>query len=91
MSALIKGMVTVAAVLVAAGTGLWAGQTGLIKLPIDAKTAMIDVAQPKAAGPIIYYRDPSSKPFYSLTPKRTDGGQPYVAIHASEDVSFNLA
>ena len=91
MSALIKGMVTVAAVLVAAGTGLWAGQTGMIKLPIDAKTAMIDVAQPKAAGPIIYYRDPSSKPFYSLTPKRTDGGQPYVAIHASEDVSFNLA
>ena len=49
------------------------------------------MAQPKAAGPIIYYRDPSSKPFYSLTPKRTDGGQPYVAIHASEDVSFNLA
>jgi Cu(I)/Ag(I) efflux system membrane fusion protein len=91
MSALIKGMVTVAAVLVAAGTGLWAGQTGMIKLPIDAKTAMIDVAQPKAAGPIIYYRDPSGKPFYALTPKRADGGQPYVAIRASEDVSFDLA
>ena len=41
MSALIKGMVTVAAVLVAAGAGLWAGQTGVIKLPIDAQTAMI--------------------------------------------------
>ena len=55
------------------------------------QTAMIDVAQPKAAGPIIYYHDPSGRPFYSLTPKRTDGGQPYVAVHASEDVSFNLA
>lgn len=88
MSALTKGMVTVAAVLVAAGTGLWAGQTGIIKLPIDAKTAMIDVAQPKAAGPIIYYRDPGGKPFYSLTPKRTDGGLAYVAVYASEDVSF---
>ena len=28
MSALIKGMVTVAAVLVAAAAGLWAGQNG---------------------------------------------------------------
>ena len=50
--------------------GCWAGQTGMIKLPIAAQTAMIDVAQPKAAGPIIYYRDPNGKPFYSLTPKR---------------------
>ena len=34
MTPLIKGMVTAAAFVVAAGAGLWAGQTGLIKLPI---------------------------------------------------------
>ena len=50
---------------------------------------MIDVAQPKAAGPIIYYSDPNGQPFYSLTPRRTDDGQPYVAVHASEDVSVD--
>ena len=33
MSPLLKGMVTVAAVVAAAGAGLWAGQTGLVKLP----------------------------------------------------------
>ena len=40
---------------------------------------------------MIYYRDPNGKPLYSLTPKSTDGGQPYVAVHASEDVSFDKA
>lgn len=86
MSAL-KGMVTVAAVMAAAGAGLWAGQTGLIKIPTAAKSAMTETIPAKAAGPVIYYRDPSSKPFYSLTPRTTDGGQAYVAVLASEDVS----
>ena len=45
----------------------------------------------KATGPVIYYRDPSGKPLYALTPKSTDDGQPYVAVHASEDVSFDKA
>jgi len=89
MSPLLKGMVTVAAVVAAAGAGLWAGQTGLVKLPIPAMTAMTGVAQPEAKGPAIYYRDPEGKPLYSLTPKSTDGGRPYVAVHAGEDVSFD--
>ncbi len=33
MSAFIKGLVPVAAIIAAAGAGLWAGQTGMIKLP----------------------------------------------------------
>ena len=65
MSAL-KGMVTVAAVVAAAGAGLWAGQTGLIKLPMNAAPATTEIAQVKAKGPVIYYRDPSGKPLYAL-------------------------
>jgi len=90
MSAL-KGMVTVAAIVVAAGAGLWAGQSGLIKLPMNAAPATTEIAQVKAKGPVIYYRDPSGKPLYALAPKSTDGGQPYVAVHADEDVSFDVA
>lgn len=87
MNPVFKGMLTVAAVLAAAGGGLWAGQTGLVKLPFH--TTMVDVAEPNHQGPVIYYRDPNGKPLYSLTPKTTETGQPYVAVHASEDVSFD--
>ncbi len=86
MSPLLKGIVTVAAVVAAAGAGLWAGQTGLVKLPISAMTGE---AQPDAKGPVIYYRDPEGKPLYSLMPKTTDAGQPYAAVHASEDIGFD--
>ncbi|MEO8684642.1 MAG: efflux transporter periplasmic adaptor subunit, partial [Devosia sp.] len=89
MSPLLKGLVTVAAIAAAAGAGLWAGQTGLIKLPMPVTTAMTGTAPPEDKGPVIYYRDPSGKPLYSLTPKSTDGGQPYVGVHAGEDVGFD--
>ena len=41
------------------------------------------------AGPIIYYKDPAGRPFYSLTPKTTDDGKAYVPVYASEDVSVD--
>ena len=44
-------------------------------------------AQP--TGPVIYYKDPNGRPFYSLTPRKTDDGKPYVAVLASEDVSVD--
>ena len=91
MSALIKGMATVAAIVAAAGAGLWAGQTGVIKLPLPLDGRDRTIPPAKATGPVIYYRDPSGKPLYALTPKSTDDGQPYVAVHASEDVSFDKA
>ena len=91
MSALIKGMATVAAIVAAAGAGLWAGQTGVIKLPLPASMVATETPPAKATGPVIYYRDPSGKPLYALTPKSTDDGQPYVAVHASEDVNFDKA
>ena len=40
------------------------------------------------AGAIIYYRNPDGLPQFSATPMNTDDGRPYVAVHASEDVSF---
>jgi Cu(I)/Ag(I) efflux system membrane fusion protein len=88
MSAVIKGLFAVAAIIAAAGAGLWAGETGIIKLPLTS-VASTPEGHPAATGPVIYYRDPSGKPFYSLTPRNTDDGRPYVAVRASDDVSFD--
>jgi Cu(I)/Ag(I) efflux system membrane fusion protein len=89
MKPVLKRMLTVAAVLAAAGAGLWAGQTGLVKLPVHIAAPMTEPAKPEPQGPVIYYRDPNGKPLYSLTPRATDAGQPYVAVHASEDIGFD--
>jgi Cu(I)/Ag(I) efflux system membrane fusion protein len=86
----LKGLVTVAAIVAAAAAGQWAGQTGLIKLPMLAPAAMTDTAPPEAKGPVIYYRDPNGKPLYSATPRSTDDGRPYVAVYAGEDVGFGV-
>jgi Cu(I)/Ag(I) efflux system membrane fusion protein len=88
MNALIRGTVTVAAITAAAGAGLWAGQIGLLKLPLSHPAAMTDTNH-VATGAVIYYRDPDGKPFYSLTPKTADNGGAYLAVYASEDVSFD--
>lgn len=42
----------------------------------------------RGTGPIIYYRDPDG-PFYSAAPKRNAAGKDYVAVRASEDVTFD--
>jgi len=88
MSAFIKGSVSVAAIIAAAGAGLWAGQTGMIKLPLTSAAAMPE-EHPAPTGPVIYYRDPGGKPFYSLTPHTTEDGRAYLTVRASEDVSFD--
>ncbi len=54
-------------------------------LPAAAKP---NPAQPAATGPIIYYRDPDGLPGYSQTPKKTSVGREYLAVRASEDLSF---
>ena len=40
-------------------------------------------------GPIIYYRDPDGKPFYSADPRKTHDGRDFIAVRSSEDVSFD--
>jgi membrane fusion protein, copper/silver efflux system len=79
-------LVTAAALMAAAAAGYWGGHVGLIRAPLQ-KSSMAGMAQP--TGPVIYYKDPNGRPFYSLTPRNTDDGKPYVAVHASEDVSFD--
>jgi len=54
-------------------------------LPATAKQSP---AQSEATGPVIYYRDPDGLPDYSLTPKKTSAGKDYLAVRASEEVSF---
>ena len=53
--------------------------------------ALLGAAPPATApqGPVIYYRDPDGKPSYAAEPKKTDDGRDYVAVHASEDMSFD--
>ncbi|MGA0594327.1 efflux RND transporter periplasmic adaptor subunit [Enterovirga sp. CN4-39] len=45
-------------------------------------------AAPPPSGPVIYYRDPDGKPAYSAGPRKTADGRDYLAVRASEDVSF---
>ena len=77
---------TAAAIVVAAAAGYWGGQTDVIRL-LFQKSPMVGASRPGA--PVVYYRDPDGKPFYSLTPRNADNGKAYLPVHASEDVSFD--
>jgi Cu(I)/Ag(I) efflux system membrane fusion protein len=85
MTPLPRRLTTAAALMVAAAAGYWGGHTGLIQLPLQEP--MAGMAQP--SGPIIYYKDPSGRPFYALTPRNTDDGKPYLPVYASEDASVD--
>ena len=78
--------VAILAALAAAGSGgYWAAKQGL-SLP----TPVIAKPPPAPSGPVIYYQDPDGKPFYSAEPKQTADGRLYRAVHASEDISFDV-
>lgn len=57
--------------------------------PLSAEP-MTTTADPVPFGPIIYYRHPDGDPAYSSMPKRTEDGRDFVAVLASEDVSFEV-
>jgi Cu(I)/Ag(I) efflux system membrane fusion protein len=78
MTPLNRRLVTAAALVVAAAAGYWGGHIVPLQKPSTA-----DMAQP--AGPVIYYKDPNGRPFYSLTPRNTDDGKPYITVLASEE------
>ncbi len=82
---------TVAAMSAAGVGGYWAGVRGV--LPESARGIFAAMAPSMAAetisGPVIYYRDPDGKPSYSATPRQTNDGRDFRAVHASEDVSFD--
>lgn len=82
----------VSAVLAAATLGLALGRSNAPLpewlsgvLPAAAKQS---AGLSEATGPIIYYRNPDGLPDYALTPKKSSAGKDYVAVRASEDVSF---
>jgi Cu(I)/Ag(I) efflux system membrane fusion protein len=88
------------AVLAAGAGGYWAGRQDVsfpaVVQMIEANIGRALGAEPMpiAAGPapsgmIIYYRHPDGVPAYSLTPRQTEDGRDFVAVHASEDVSFD--
>ncbi|NDK52782.1 efflux RND transporter periplasmic adaptor subunit [Rhizobium laguerreae] len=74
------------------GGGYWAGTNNL-----GARLGL-HVAEPALATPtdsmvaptgaVIYYRHPDGQPQFSATPKTTDDGRRFVAVHASDDVNF---
>lgn len=85
MTPLSRRLATAGALVVAAAAGYWGGHVGLIRVALH-KHSMAG-AQP--TGPVIYYKDPNGRPFYSLTPRTTDDGKPYIAVLASEDVGVD--
>src|SRR5258708_33736175 len=92
MRRLIGAFLIVFAILGAGAVGLIVGRSNSslpgwldAVLPAAAKQSQ---GQPEATGPIIYYRDPDGLPDYSLTPKKASAGKDYLAVRASEDVSF---
>ncbi|MBA8910247.1 efflux RND transporter periplasmic adaptor subunit [Aminobacter ciceronei] len=88
--------------VVAAGAGAggyWTGQRNLSGLAVvqTVEEWFFDIplrAEPSSnaaqdpSGPVIYYRHPDGDAVYSATPRRTNDGRDYVAVLASEDVSF---
>ena len=86
---------TLAAILAAGAGGYWAGHRDLAlpglawlrKVPWLEDALASVTADPVQTGPVLYYRDPAGKPFYSLQPKKTADGQDYRAVHSGEEVS----
>ena len=80
-------LVILAAILAAGVGGYWTGHRGLPAFWSADRSAHTPAEA--ASGPVIYYRDPDGKPFYSLEPTQTADGRSYRAVLASEDVSFD--
>ena len=99
-SSALKLVAACAAVAVAAAAGLWAGQTGLIKLPIPTKGSTAE--QPHHASPsvqaagaagkitephqrrIIHYRNPMGLADVSPVPKKDAMGMDYIPVYEGE-------
>ncbi|WFU13996.1 efflux RND transporter periplasmic adaptor subunit [Bradyrhizobium sp. CB3481] len=80
------------ALIVIVTAGIAAAVGGIVARPFlllggeRRQAHVVAQAQPVAA---IYYQDPDSKPFYSLTPKKMPDGRDYRAVPPGADVSFD--
>lgn len=88
---------TFVTILAAGAGGYWVGQRAIVlppfpwnrEVPSLDNTASVAHADPAVSGPIIYYRDPDGRPVYSAEPRRTADRRDFLAVHASEDISFD--
>jgi Cu(I)/Ag(I) efflux system membrane fusion protein len=88
MNAPFRGIVTAAAGVAAAGAGLWAAQTGLVKLPMpDSRAAATAAAAEPVQGQrkIIHYRNPMGLPDVSPVPKKDSMGMDYIPVYEGEE------
>jgi Cu(I)/Ag(I) efflux system membrane fusion protein len=79
-----------AAAAAIAAAAAWLVVTG-VQRPPGRSAAIVAPVMAEESGRPIYYQDPDGKPFYSLTPKKTQDGRDYRAVPASADVSFDDA
>jgi len=81
----------VAALIAAAGGGFIIGRAHHQVADISGKAAVVMPTAAQTSGEPIYYQDPDGKPFYSLTPIKTNDGRDYRGVPAGTDVSFEEA
>ena len=67
--------------------GYWIGRQSS---PTENTTNAVSstAGEQSSLGPVVYYIDPDGKLVYSATPKQTNDGRPFRAVHADEDVGF---
>jgi Cu(I)/Ag(I) efflux system membrane fusion protein len=79
-----------ALVLAGVAGGFWAGENRDRVERLVRELGLAGASGAPVSGSVIYYRHPDGEPVYSATPRTTDDGRPFAAVHASEDVSFDL-
>lgn len=95
MSIFSRTAVSLAIMSMAGSGGYYVGKNGIppklmAALPEAVATAVAGRPTPNDAdGPIIYYRSLGGKAAYSASPMKDEKGLDYIAVHASEDLSFD--
>ncbi|RUW60702.1 efflux RND transporter periplasmic adaptor subunit [Mesorhizobium sp. M7A.F.Ca.US.008.03.1.1] len=99
MSRIIRSGLTLVAIVAAGAGGYWAGHSDIAvpglhwlrSVPwLENALAGTPNSNPAPSGPVIYYRDPDGRPAYSAVPRKSAGGRDFAAVHASEDLSFDV-
>ncbi len=89
---LIRWMVVAVLLLTVLAVGYRLGKTELVS-PSGVRSRFVELLggaskSPAPQEPVIYYRDPDGLPIYSAEPKKAADGRDFIAVRASEDVSF---
>jgi Cu(I)/Ag(I) efflux system membrane fusion protein len=92
---LVRRTITAVLLLAILATGYRLGRSEFA-LPNWLPSALVQLLgggarSPAPQGDVIYYRDPDGRPYYSAEPRQTADGRNFIAVRASEDVSFDGA